>query len=127
MKTFIAALIIFVLLFSLVLASDFYVQKQTGELLSLACALPESAEVFDNDSEIKEKTGALLSLWRESERRFVYIISLDVSDKASEAAHALYAAAEAGSAEDFLPARLRFIAATERIAMLFSVSAESIL
>ncbi len=126
MKTFIAALIIFALLFSLVLASAFYVQKRADALLSLAYGLPESANGFDNDSEIKEKTSALLSLWRESERGFAYIICRDVADKASEAAHALYAAAEAGSAEDFLPARLHFIAEVERIALIFSLSPAAI-
>jgi hypothetical protein len=127
MKTFISALIIFMLLFSLVIASAFYVQDRAEALLSLAYSLPESSEDFDGASERKEKTLALLSLWKKSERGLAYIICRDVTDKAGEAAGALLAAAEAGSAEDFLPARLRFIAAIERIALLFSVSAESIL
>jgi hypothetical protein len=126
MKTFIAALIIFALLLTLVLTSAFCVQKQTSELLLLAYALPSSAEDFGG-SEIKEKTLALLSLWKERERGLAYIIYRDTLDKASEAVSALYTAAEAESAEDFLPARLRFIAAIERISLLFSVSAESIL
>lgn len=126
MKTFVAALIIFALLFSLVIASAFYVQKRADELLSLAYALPVNAVDFENESETKEKTLALLSLWERSERGLAYIICRDITDKASEAAGALLAAAEAESAEDFLPSRLRFISAIERISLLFSVSAESI-
>ena len=47
MKTFISALIIFMLLFSLVIASVFYVQDRAEALLSLAYSLPESAVDFD--------------------------------------------------------------------------------
>ena len=127
MKTFISALIIFALLFSLVIASAFYVQDRAEALLSLAYSLPESAEDFDGASEIKEKTLALLSLWKKSERSLAYIICRDVTDKAGEAAGALLAAAEAGSAEDFFSARLRFISQAEKISLMFSLSAESIL
>ena len=127
MKTFISALIIFALLFSLVLASAFYVRTQMGELLSLARALPEKLEDFEKDVCITEKTLALLNMWQESNRRLAYIINRDTADKAGEAAQALFAAASAGSAEDFLSARLRFISQAEKISLMFSLSAESIL
>ena len=127
MKTFISALIIFALLFSLVLASAFYVRTQMGELLSLARALPEKLEDFEKDVCITEKTLALLNMWQESKRRLAYIINRDTADKAGEAAQALFAAASAGSAEDFLSARLRFISQAEKISLMFSLSAESIL
>ena len=127
MKTFISALIIFALLFSLVLASAFYVRTQMGELLSLARALPEKLEDFEKDVCITEKTLALLNMWQESKRRLAYIMNRDTADKAGEAAQALFAAASAGSAEDFLSARLRFISQAEKISLMFSLSAESIL
>ena len=127
MKTFISARIIFALLFSLVLASAFYVRTQMGELLSLARALPEKLEDFEKDVCITEKTLALLNMWQESNRRLAYIINRDTADKAGEAAQALFAAASAGSAEDFLSARLRFISQAEKISLMFSLSAESIL
>lgn len=127
MKTFISALIIFALLFSLVLASAFYVRTQMGELLSLARALPEKLEDFEKDGCITEKTLALLNMWQESKRRLAYIMNRDTADKAGEAAQALFAAASAGSAEDFLSARLRFISQAEKISLMFSLSAESIL
>lgn len=127
MKTFISALIIFMLLFSLVIASAFYVQNRAEALLSLAYSLPESAEDFEKDGRITEKALALLNMWQESKRRLVYIMNRDTLDKAGEAAGALLAAAEAGSAEDFLPARLRFISQAEKISLMFSLSAESIL
>ena len=127
MKTFIAALIIFALLFSLVLASALYVQKEADSLLSLARALPEDREGFESDGRTAEKALTLLRTWQESKCRFGYIMNRDITDKADEAANAIFAAAEAGSADNFLPARLRFISLVERIALMFSLSPESIL
>lgn len=127
MKTFISALIIFALLFSLVLASAFFVRREASALILLARELPGERESFENDGRTAEKALTLLRAWQESKRRFAYIMNRDITDKADEAAHALFAAAEAGSADNFLPARLRFISLMERITVIFSLSAENIL
>lgn len=127
MKTFIAALIIFALLFSLVLGSAFFVRKEASALLSLARALPDDGKGFESGGRTAEKALTLLRAWQESKRRFSYIMGRDIIDKADEAAHAIYAAAKAESADNFLPARLRFISLMERITLIFSLSAESIL
>lgn len=122
MKTFIAALIIFALLFASVLLVSGFARGSISSLLSLAEALPEAYE-----SGAVEKVQALHSEWERNMRLLQYLASYDILVSAGEAADALTAVADTESADDFASARLRFIASMRRLAMLFSVSAESVL
>jgi len=126
MKTFIAALIIFAVLCTLVCNVSSYIKEQTGLLSELAEALPESTEAFRNDKEVAQKTKELCALWAQSMVVFPYIMGYDMLDRADEAALSLAAAAETKSEEDFLAARLRFIDAIGRLSGLFALTAESI-
>lgn len=127
MKTFISALIIFALLCASVAGISFFVAERMQALCTSALALPATAEEFRADTE-GARAGArtLCALWARSMDILPYFIGYDMLDRADDAALCLLAAAEAQSAEDFLAARLRFIDAAKRIALLSRASPESL-
>ena len=125
MKTFIAALIIFVLLFTSVLLVSGFARGRISSLISLAQELPADG-AFPSDI-TAQKAESLHTEWEKNMRFLSYIASYDALGEAGGAADALTAAARTESAEDFTAARLRFIEAMRRLHLLFSVSAESIL
>ena len=126
MKTFIASIIILALLISLVFGFSHVIVERISELTLLALGLPQSADGFDAESELAEKTEKLFSLWSRSMEFLPYTISYDMLDRADEAVLALSAAAEARCCEDFLSARLRFLDAMQRLNALFGFSLSSI-
>lgn len=127
MKTFIASLIIFAILCTLVFSASYLVKEKTEKLLELAAALPGTKADFEREKELQSKTAKLCELWEKNMRFFPYIISNDMLDYANGAALALSAAAESACEEDFLSARLRFIDAAAQLSRIFSLSAEGIL
>ena len=123
MKTFIVAIIIFVLLFASVMLVSGFARGRINELEAMARALPAGREP---DADAREMAHALHGKWENDMRFLQYFVSYDILHTAGEAADALTAAADAASADDFASARLRFIAAMRRLELLFSVSAESV-
>ena len=124
MKTFISALIILALLISLVTLCSLNALGRIDRLAELALSLPET-DISAADT--KEKTQDLCDEWQKNADFFLYFVSRDTVLTANEAALALRAASLSECREDFASARLRFISAMERIRLLFTVSAESIL
>ena len=124
MKTFISALIIIALLVSLVTLCSLAALGRIDHLAELAISLPE---IDISAADAKEKTQDLCDEWEKNADFFLYFVSRDTVLTANEAALALRAASLAECREDFASARLRFISAMERIRLLFTVSAESVL
>ena len=126
MKTFIASIIILALLISLVFGFSHIICERLAEICLLALGLPQSAEGFDSEVELLEKTEKLFSLWSRSMEFLPYTISYDMLDRADEAVLALFAAAEARCCEDFLAARLRFLDSVQRLHAIFGFSLSSV-
>lgn len=118
MKTFIAALILFFSVCGLVLGASFAVREKASALLSIASALPSSAEAF-KDAEVKKEADALCEMWQRDLEFFSHTVCSDALYAAEEALYSLRASAEAGSAEGFFTARMKFISAAERMARLW--------
>ena len=123
MKTFIAAIIIFVLLFASVMLVSGFVRGRISALSAMASELPECGLITPDEG---ERVKALHAEWEMNMRFLGYFVSYDILHSAGEAADAITAAALTESRDDLASARLRFIAAMRRLELLFSVSPESV-
>ncbi|MGN1095148.1 MAG: hypothetical protein ACI4QR_02035 [Eubacteriales bacterium] len=126
MKTFIASVIIFLMLCGSIFASSLFTSKELDTLYRAVSVLPADISSFEKEKDnMRHDIEELFSDWGKSIDRLAYTMSYDMLDRADDALLTLYSSYFSDNAEDFVLARLKFLDCLKRLSVLSSFSLKS--
>ncbi len=109
MKTFIASVVIFMLIVCAVVTVSIFSIRAMDELVALSDALPQDAESFEREyDDIAGKIKYLEEQWSRRIEALSYMMGYDILDRADEAAVSLVSAYKSAEAEEFLLSNEKF-------------------
>ena len=127
MKTFLAALLLMVIITGFATVNTRFILRKTDELLTMAEAFPENAEQFlAKKDALAHEVAAFTALWDRTIPFLCYASNYQNFSRADEAVSLLHASIQGDSATDFIVARADFLCAMRRFHDFESISFSSV-
>ena len=127
MKTFLAALLLMVIITGFATVNTRFILKKADELLAMAEAFPDNtAQFLAKKDALAHEVAAFTALWDRTIPFLCYASNYQNLSRADEAVSLLHASIQGDSATDFIVARADFLCAMRRFHDFESISFSSV-
>ena len=127
MKTFLAALLLMIIIAGFATVNTRLILRKTDELLTMAEAFPDdTAQFLAKKDALAHEVAAFTTLWDRAIPLLCYASNYQNLSRADEAVSLLHASIQSDSATDFITARADFLCAMRRFLAFESISFSSV-